>query len=85
MKRSLILAGLTVCLLAGCSSSPMASGPQQPLALTQFSAQAQPEYSGTGVVHLGAGDELGREIYTNYLAYLRTDDGEYYATGEEDE
>ena len=85
MKRSLILAGLTVCLLTGCSSSPMASGPQQPLALTQFSGKAQPEYSGTGVVHLGSGDEIGREIYVNYLAYLHIDNGEYYATGEEDE
>ncbi len=86
MKSLKLVAGCMIAFLAGCSSPP--TGPDQAqdkIALAQFSPNGSYEYSETGIFHLGAGDELGREIFVHYLTYLKTDDGEYYTTGQDPE
>ena len=84
MKSLKLVAGCVVFFFAGCSSTTtVQSHTQDRIALAQFSPGDGSEYSETGVFHLGAGDELGREIFVHYLTYLKTDSGEYYTTGQD--
>jgi len=89
MKRTTVIAGLSMLAIAGCKSDDAASaGGYQPyIPLAQFHPDAETNYYyGDGTVHLGAGDTLGREIFVNYLAHLHTEDGQrdYFATVPED-
>lgn len=84
MKSLKLVAGCVVAFFAGCSSAPTVPGQAQyRIALAQFSPDNGSEFSGSGVFHLGAGDELGLEIFIHYLAYLETNNGEYYTTGQD--
>ena len=84
MKSLKLVAVGMVAFFAGCSTTP--TGPDQAqdkVALAQFSPNGGSEFSETGVFQLGAGDELGREIFVHYLTYLQTNNGEYYTTGQD--
>lgn len=82
MKRmTLTIAGLTLLVAGGCSTTQSAHTSKPEVAMTQFSPLTETNYDGSGIFHLGAGDELGREIFVNYLASLHTPTDEYYATG----
>lgn len=84
MKSLKLAAGCVVVFFVGCSSAPLVPGQtQDKISLAQFSPNDGSEYSETGVFHLGAGDELGREIFVQYLTYLETNNGEYYTTGQD--
>ena len=84
MKRmTMIIAGSALLATGGCSTSQNEDMKMYhtDVALTQFSPEQEAMFDGSGVIHLGAGDELGREIYIYYLASLHTEKDEYYATG----
>lgn len=82
MKRmTLTIAGLTLLFVGGCATTESTETSMPEVALTQFSPATETSYDGSGIFHLGAGDELGREIFVNYLASLHTPTDEYYATG----
>lgn len=84
MKSLKLAAGCVVVFFVGCSSAPLVPGQtQDKISLAQFSPNDGFEYSETGVFHLGAGDELGREIFVQYLTYLENNAGEYYTTGQD--
>ena len=84
MKSMKLAAVCVAVFFAGCSSTTTVPGhAQDRIALAQFSPEDGSEYSETGVFHLGAGDELGREIFVQYLTYLNTDSSEYYTTGQD--
>ena len=82
MKRSTLIAGLTLLAAGGCAAPQSEDSATAPLALTQFRPVDDVQYDGSGVFHLGAGDMLGREIFVNYLVYLHADQDRFYATGE---
>jgi hypothetical protein len=84
MKRiCMILAGLgfTVLATGGCASRPVHARfdetPADTLATSSIDDPAAP-------AQLGAGDQLGSTIYVRYLASIREDQGERYATGASD-
>jgi hypothetical protein len=84
MKRiTMIITGLALLTAGGCSTSQNADMQMYhtDVALTQFSPEQEAMFDGSGAIHLGAGDELGREIYIYYLASVHTEQDEYYATG----
>ena len=84
MKSLKLVAGCVVVFFVGCSSAPLVPGQtQDKISLAQFSPNDGFEYSETGVFHLGAGDELGRKIFVQYLTYLENNTGEYYTTGQD--
>ena len=84
MKSLKLAAGCVVVFFVGCSSAPLVPGQtQDKISLAQFSPNDGFEYSETGVFHLGAGDELGRKIFVQYLTYLENNTGEYYTTGQD--
>ena len=89
MKRSrLTILALGAGVLTGCATTEQhvylpgdANNPR--VSLSQFQSEDGAAY--TGMVHLGAGDSLGREIFVNYLASLpKKDNGQRLATGESD-
>jgi hypothetical protein len=91
MKRSQsTILVLSAALFTGCATTEQhvhlpgdAANPR--VSLSQFRDTDDASYGGNGVVHLGAGDSLGREIFVHYLASLEPEDtGERFATGESD-
>ncbi len=80
-RTSTIWSGLAATLLAigGCATQQTAVSDQNGLALGTVGG-ATPDHE---TYHLGAGDALGQEIFTYYVACLRASE-EYYATGEND-
>ena len=84
MKSLKLVAGCVVAFFAGCSSTPtIPDQAQDKIALAQFSPNNGSGYREIGVFHLGAGDELGRKIFVQYLTYLENNAGEYYTTGQD--
>ena len=91
MKRSRsIMLVFSAALFSGCATTEQhvylpgdAANPR--VSLSQFRDADETAYTGRGVVHLGAGDSLGREIFVHYLASLEVEDtGDRFATGESD-
>lgn len=85
--RTIIAAAATLLIIGGCATQPQKvnSGPAVPsepvvslVALGDHEAEAPMSF------RLGAGDALGRSIFSNYVAYVRANrlDGARYATGE---
>ncbi len=71
--------GLAGCNATGESVAARAPGDVGGVALAALGPSASGP-AGDGVFFLGAGDALGQEIFTYYVATLRLD--ELYATGE---
>ena len=75
------LAGLS---LTACSTAPATAierGGETSVSLGEL-GPASTHSERNDVFYLGAGDELGRKIFTRYVASLRAN--EHYATGESD-
>lgn len=66
-------------LLAGCATS---ASSHRPIALGALGPAAQPAIGQAAGFRLGAGDALGEQIFTRYVAYVRANRGEHYATGQ---
>ena len=88
MNRTLCLCllGLSATALAGCSA-PLASsqpvtgpGVEPMVALGDLGVADE---SARRTMYFGAGDALGQEVFTFYVASLRTTE-EFYATGAND-
>jgi hypothetical protein len=82
MKLTL-LASLCVAtvVLTGCgASSHIRSEPVAPVSMAALGPVV--EASASDMYFFGAGDDLGRQIFTVYVASLNSD--EYYATGADD-
>ncbi len=88
-SRSLMLV-LSSAFFAGCATTEqhvhLPGDPANPqLSLSMFRGADEASSVGQGVVHLGAGDSLGREVFVHYLASLETEDtGERIVTAEAD-
>ena len=65
-------------VLAGCSTSPQV----HPQPVTPVSIGPVARLGSEGPYFFGAGDELGRQIFTVYVASLRSD--QHFATGAHD-
>ena len=70
-----------VAALAGCHAAPVTER-DAVLALGVLGPQASDPTGAGKPFYFGAGDALGYEIFTYYVASLRTSD-EFYATGAE--
>ena len=75
--RRIITVGLLAGLgLAGCTTQPSTTSP------LSLGAMPEPTRSPSADVYFfGAGDALGQEVFTTYVASIRAFD-EFYATGE---
>ena len=86
MKRLITTVALTAsATLVGCSNTQSANTAAPCTLCTQSTVVAYGDLgpadaSADGTFYLGAGDALGQEIFTYYVASLRAQ--EYYATGE---
>ena len=75
--------GLGLLLLGGCATAETAITAQPRVAICAFSEPASPVSQSGEFYFLGAGDALGSDIYTVYLASLRGTDLFHYATAHE--
>lgn len=79
---SLGLLGVASCL-AGCSAQPTASAPDGTVSIGTLGPGVTARASNNDIFFLGAGDPLGREVFTYYVATLRAEE-QFYATGAND-
>jgi hypothetical protein len=84
MKRTigLILVG-GACVLTGCSTSRTASARSDNVAIGAMGPAVTARASNNDIFFLGAGDALGLEVFTYYVATLRAEE-QFYATGEDE-
>jgi hypothetical protein len=71
------------CLLGGCSAQPTACSSCDDVAIGALGPSVTARASNNDIFFLGAGDALGREVFTYYVATLRAEE-QFYATGADD-
>jgi hypothetical protein len=84
MKRMIgliLVSGL--CTIAGCNSQRTANAPAASVAIGSLGPDVTARASNNDIFFLGAGDALGREVFTYYVATLRAEE-QFYATGADD-
>ncbi len=84
MKRNtliLLVLVLGVLVTAGCSAPQGASVVDETVYLAVFGLGESHEDARPSMFYLGAGDPLGYEIFVNYVAFVRANQGRlpYYA------
>jgi hypothetical protein len=81
MKRMIgfVLVG-GLCTLVGCSTHQTTNPTAEAVAIGSLGPDVTARASSNDIFFLGAGDELGREVFTYYVATLRAQE-QFYATG----
>lgn len=71
-------------LVTGCSATQGASIIDDTVALAILGPDQSPDHTQRSEFHLGAGDALGRDIFFNYVAFVRANPSRrpHYATVE---
>ena len=90
MKRNAIVVKMlvltTALLITGCSTTQGASIIDDHVAMAMLGNDQSRDNTQRSVFYLGAGDALGRDIFVNYVAYVRANPSRrpHYATVETD-
>lgn len=88
MKRNALVLAMPVLtaavLITGCSSTQGASIIDDTVALAMLGPDQSRDHTERSEFHLGAGDALGRDIFFNYVAFVRANPSRrpHYATVE---
>ena len=88
MKRNALVLAMPVLtaamLITGCSSTQGASIIDDTVALAMLGPDQSPDHIQRSEFYLGAGDALGRDIFFNYVAFVRANPSRrpHYATVE---
>lgn len=88
MKRNALVLAMPVltaaALITGCSTTQGASIIDDTVALAMLGPDQSRNHTERSEFHLGAGDALGRDIFFNYVAFVRANPSRrpHYATVE---